>query len=117
MVRVVKELWWVLGPASCTVVGLKQCKIMSMSEYHCRCVDDNGTDCGEFAIAFLTSLLNGHEPYTQTYDNELRPHLLTCISSGFMTPFPQAQASRVRKCKAQKVPVNFSAVAICHGMM
>ena len=66
----------------------------------------NGTDCGVFAITFLTSLLNGHEPSTQMYDNdELRPYLLTCISSGSMTPFPQAQASRVRKRKARKVSV------------
>ena len=69
----------------------------------------NGTDCGVFSIAFLTSLLHGHDPSTKNYrNNELRSHLLPCITNGYVTPFPEYSAAEpnVKKCnKETKVVV------------
>lgn len=49
----------------------------------------NGTDCGVFALAFATSLLHGQDPSKVIYDvSQLRPHLLSCLKAGQMTPFP-----------------------------
>ena len=45
-----------------------------------------GTDCGIFAIAFATALLNkNHFNITQS---SLRSHLITCFESHVLTPFP-----------------------------
>ncbi|XP_031553855.1 uncharacterized protein LOC116290875 [Actinia tenebrosa] len=66
----------------------------------------NGTDCGVFSIAFLTSLLHGGDPATRTYrNNKLREHLLTCILNGYVTPFPEDQGLRVRRCKERKLQI------------
>ena len=64
----------------------------------------NGTDCGVFAIAFLVSLLNGDDLSRQTYGNNLhRTHLLRCISNRHMTPFPKAKKATVKRCKETKL--------------
>ena len=64
----------------------------------------NGTDCGVFSIAFLTSLLNGEDPSTTAYHNDqLRTHLLTCIANGCLSSFPQIPFSTVKRCKETKI--------------
>ena len=49
----------------------------------------NGSDCGVFSIAFVTSLVYGQNPANVTFIiNQMRPHLLQCLRGGVMTPFP-----------------------------
>ena len=49
----------------------------------------NGYDCGVFAIAFATSLANGEDHTTRVYNQKkLRAHLVDCMASGILTPFP-----------------------------
>ena len=49
----------------------------------------NSVDCGIFALAFATSLLNGINPEEETYSvADLRPHLVDCLQFGKMTKFP-----------------------------
>ena len=60
----------------------------------------NSTDCGVFAIAFATSLLNGMDPTRMSYDpSSLRKHLLKCLQSGHIDPFPLTDQT-VRRCKS-----------------
>ena len=47
----------------------------------------NSYDCGIFAIAFGTSLLHDEDPSKLIYKG-IRPHLLRCIQTGNLTPFP-----------------------------
>ena len=49
----------------------------------------NGVDCGLFALAFATSLAFGEDPCKNTYDvKRLRPHLLECLKKQQLVPFP-----------------------------
>ena len=41
---------------------------------------DNGVDCGLFALAFATSLAFGDDPCLTVYDSsKLRQHLVNCL--------------------------------------
>jgi hypothetical protein len=52
----------------------------------------NGFDCGVFAIAFATSLVNGEDPSSLLYNPlQLRDHLKSCIDAGEMKPFPSTK--------------------------
>ena len=49
----------------------------------------NGSDCGVFAIAFATCLVNGILPQTvQFVPNEMRGHLINCFRNGQLELFP-----------------------------
>ena len=48
----------------------------------------NGYDCGVFAIAFATSILNGDDPAALLYSTGMRKHLLECLIAKEITPFP-----------------------------
>lgn len=65
---------------------------------------NNSTDCGVFAIAFVASLLNGQDPSTASYNNnQLSTHLLWCIKHGHLSPFPQASGqTRLKRCKGKR---------------
>ena len=67
----------------------------------------NGLDCGVFAIAFATSLLNGEDPTNVTYDvQQLRPHLLSCLDQGHLVPFPKDEpVTPVTRCPSEQVTV------------
>jgi len=48
-------------------------------------------DCGLFAVVVLTSLANGVDVTKAKFDQALmRPHLVNCIDSKEMTPFPSS---------------------------
>ena len=52
-------------------------------------------DCGLFAIAFATSICSGIDPTTITFEQPImRSHLLDCILSGKLTPFPVRNNTR-----------------------
>lgn len=59
----------------------------------------NGYDCGVFAIAFAISLANGEDPTTRLYNQKkLRAHLVDCMASGILTPFP-SDSIRAKRSK------------------
>ena len=53
-------------------------------------MQSNSTDCGEYALAFLTDLCYGKDPETCRYagSKEFHQHLVTCFENGRMSPFP-----------------------------
>ena len=62
-----------------------------------RCVQQQygGADCGLFAIAQATSIANGIDPRKVKYDQtKMRGHLVTCLESNDLTPFPHANTLR-----------------------
>ena len=52
--------------------------------------EQNGaSDCGLFALVYITSICNGQDPATLFYDQSaMRPHLRECFEKGEMTLFP-----------------------------
>ena len=56
-----------------------------------KCIQQNGVrDCGVFAIAYATDILNGNKPHEITYDQKkMREHLINCFKHEKMTPFPK----------------------------
>ena len=49
----------------------------------------NGSDCGIFAITFSTCIVYGLDPRDMTFDiPRMRPHLSQCLKDGIITPFP-----------------------------
>ena len=50
---------------------------------------NNGCDCGVFAIVYATYLVYTKDPLTAEYDiQKMRLHLLYCLKSGHMDLFP-----------------------------
>jgi Ulp1 family protease len=46
-------------------------------------------DCGLFAIAFSTAVLNGNNIRNTRFNQRtMRHHLIRCIDDGTLTPFP-----------------------------
>ena len=59
-----------------------------------------GVDCGLFSIAFAISLAFGEDPSNSTYHSAaLRPHLINCLTSGRISPFPKIEGKRVVRWK------------------
>ena len=51
--------------------------------------EQNGSDCGIFAIAFSTCIVFDLDPRDMTFDiPRMRPHLSQCLKDGIITPFP-----------------------------
>ena len=49
----------------------------------------NDSDCGLFAIAFATEIINHKSPALCEFDvNQMRPHLIKCLEAGFLSRFP-----------------------------
>ncbi|XP_031565267.1 uncharacterized protein LOC116300529 [Actinia tenebrosa] len=48
----------------------------------------NGSDCGVFAIAYATCLAYGKTPVVKFIIPRTRPHLLSCLKAGHLTLFP-----------------------------
>ena len=65
---------------------------------------ENGKDCGAFALAFLVDIAFGWNPEDRSYDiHKLRAHLVKCLSANKFTEFPQAPPKRrIKRCKAEK---------------
>lgn len=52
---------------------------------------NDGYNCGLFAIAFAAELLNGTSPMDACFDvGKMRSHLINCLESKALTPFPKA---------------------------
>ena len=62
--------------------------------------EKNGVECGLLSIAFATSLAFGEDPSNSIYDSAaLRPHLIKCLKSGRIAPFPKIEGKRVVRCE------------------
>ena len=65
-----------------------------------------GTDCGLYAIAYCTSLLNGNDPCGVIYDQrEMRSHLANCFQSKQLIPFPVVKRRRFSKAHTSSINV------------
>ena len=65
-----------------------------------------GSDCGLFALAFITSICNGQDPSELVYNQSaMRSHLLMCIEQGQMMPFPSAPGRCAEKAVMKTVPI------------
>ena len=54
-------------------------------------------DCGLFAEAYAFELANGKRPSDVVFDQKrMRSHLLDCIESGKLTPFPRSRKDTLR---------------------
>nr|XP_047124266.1 uncharacterized protein LOC105849580 [Hydra vulgaris] len=64
----------------------------------------NGSDCGLFAIAYATDILFGINPVDSNYDHtKMRAHLVDCFRQNLMSTFPQASFSKRIKRGRQKI--------------
>jgi len=60
-------------------------------------MQNGSADCGLFAIAFATALINGCDPSQLFFDQaKMRHHLAKCIMAGKMSEFP------VKKCDKER---------------
>ena len=102
--RISNELKRVVAEYSmCREVNL-QLKIQPVQQ------QNNGVDCGVFAIAFATSLAHGNDPCTAAYNVSLmRSHLIKCLQQKKMELFPTTP-KRIRRC----IPKKFTVPIYCH---
>ena len=57
----------------------------------------NSSDCGLFALASATSLVNGRDPFLSYWDTtQMRSHLVSCFENNLMSCFPE---------KSRRIPV------------
>ena len=63
----------------------------------------NGSDCGLYAIACATELVHGAEPVLCHWDiPQMRPHLIQCLTEGTMNRFPAIKKRRVGSLRVRK---------------
>ena len=68
-----------------SLLGGRECQVLVVPVQQQR----NGSDCGVFAIAFATCLVHFIDPVTVDFDiSKMRPHLLSCLKSGYINLFP-----------------------------
>ena len=75
-------------------------------------MQSGGSDCGLFAIAFATALVDGKKPGKFLFQQgEMQAHLCKCLELGKMTPFPIIRNRRTpSKIKAAE---QFNVYCIC----
>lgn len=77
----------------------------------------NAHDCGLYAIAYVTSLCHGDDVSQMKYNiQEMRPHLLHCLETGILTPFPSTHR-KDGPILAEVIPVYCYCRATEHGDM
>ena len=70
-----------------------------------------GSDCGLFAIAFMTALAFGISPSSCLFDQQaMRPHLIKCFEQGAMEIFP---ILRLRRPNQIKCCETFDVFCVC----
>ncbi|XP_063927441.1 uncharacterized protein LOC135140714 isoform X2 [Zophobas morio] len=66
----------------------------------------NNTDCGVYAIAFATSLLNNRDPSKENYHHlKMRSHLLDIYSTTELLPFPNEPYADAQKILQTRQPL------------
>ena len=66
---------------------------------------ENGSDCGVYALANATELAFGGNPQLCIWEvAKMRGHIISCLEKGYMTPFPKQGKRRVGLGGGRKVP-------------
>jgi len=68
----------------------------------------NGVDCGLFALATETDVCFGRDPSSRHYvssSSVMRQHLLQCLQSNYMRPFPATAALCHNSCRVKFIDV------------
>ena len=79
------------------IASIAQCKTSTIElNLETVQVQRNSTDCGVYAIAFLTDLCHGKDPASCQYAGivELRNHLISCLENGQLSPFPSTVTAK-----------------------
>ena len=64
----------------------------------------NGSDCGVFALAFATTLCEGSDPTEMAYDHsKMRSHMASCFDALEPQPFPVVKQTTRRKTVLKSV--------------
>ena len=80
-------------------------KSLTISSQKCQ-IQNNSSDCGLFALAFVTSICFGEDPSNISYDQpKLRQHFVHCLEKGEITLFPKSVLPVKRKTRATKTRV------------
>ena len=62
-----------------------------------------GSDCGLYSIAIATAIAHDLDPANLIFEqSEMRPHLVQCLSSKELTPFPVMKSRRLRTISNSK---------------
>ena len=75
----------------------------------------NDSDCGLFAIAFTTEIINHKSPALCEFDvNQMRPHLIKCLKAGFLSRFPLKKVRRVPMGRRVQKSIAEKLYCSCH---
>lgn len=67
-------------------------------------LQSGGSDCGLFAIAFATALVNDQQPEKSLFNQtKMRSHLHHCLTTGILTVFPAEERQLKRRCRKGSV--------------
>lgn len=84
-------------------LAVHQAKSMRSIAYTQPTRQENGNDCGCFAVAYVETLCQGQDPaIVQFKQSEMRAHLLQCLKTGELTPFPATSRLSSARCKLGK---------------
>jgi len=65
-----------------------------------------GVDCGLFAIAYATTLLNGMDPVNVVFTQaRMRQHVIAALEAGTLSEFPVSCRRTVRRMSVRAIPV------------
>ena len=89
------------------VAALLHSKVPSLEVLYLDVAEQSGgNDCGCFAIAFAEALCRGEDPSVLNFDQaKMRPHLLSCLEEGTLTPFPAGQRATQGVKKTARIPI------------
>ena len=87
-----------------------------------------GTDCGLFALAFITAVLDGQNPTSLYFDQQkMRRHLSECLEKKMPRPFPIVKQQKRRRAVLHttvvpvfcdcRLPDNGSRMVQCTGCL
>ncbi|CAB4012121.1 Hypothetical predicted protein [Paramuricea clavata] len=92
-------------------------QIWSLSGHQCK--DKEVNPIVAFFVAVATSLLNGEDPGSKSYDHSvMRGHLAVCFHCEELAVFPASSSKCVNNDKKEEtIEVQYSAIAECHSKM
>ena len=99
------------------VADLMQCQDKQITLEFVDVQEQRGSsDCGLFAIAFITSVCCGVDPATLNYNQKaMRQHLLECIENDQMKPFPSEQGRKPKPSETECLKVYCTCRLPYHG--
>ena len=88
------------------IAALMCCQASSITvNVQSMCLQNGGSDCGVYAIAYATDLCHGNHPEgLQYHQDRLRSHFIQCLESKKMLPFP-SQRRHAGKPQTENISV------------